>query len=127
MTVARCLILSAGIVLFCTGLAHLLGYSHVIPILVASSVPRHIVSAIKGLWLTYSAHLVLLSVAIVWISRLSGTRSLLLFLALIPVADAILMYHFVGLFIGFYAVSIAALLLLIGGWLLPHAEKHAPQ
>jgi hypothetical protein len=94
MTLARWLILLASIVLFCTGMAHLLGYSYVIPILTKSGVDSGIVSALKGVWLTYSAHLVLLSVAVVWISRLSGTRSLLLFLVLFPVADAVVMCEF---------------------------------
>ena len=123
MTFARCLILAASIVLLCNGLAHLLGYTHVIPILAQKGVPPGIVSAIKVLWLTYTIHLVLLSVAIVWISRLPGTRSLLLFLVLFPVADAALMFHFVGPFIGLYAVSVAALLLLVGAWLLPRTEN----
>lgn len=122
MTIARCLILAAAIVLLCNGLAHLLGYSHVIPILAASGIPPHLVSAVKALWLTYTAHLVLLSVATVWISRLRGARSLLLFLVLFPAVDAVLMYRHIGLFIGFYAVSIAALLLLTGAWLLPPGD-----
>ncbi len=125
MNPARYLILAASIVLLCTGLVHLLGYTYVIPILAKSTVPPGIVSTIKGLWLSYAAHLVLLSVAIAWISRLHRTRSLLLFLVLIPFADAILMYHFIGFFIGFYAVSAAALLLLIGAWLLPRSETPA--
>ena len=125
MSPARCLILATGIILLCNGLAHLLGYSHVVPILVASSVPPHIVSAIKVLWLTYTSHLALLGVAIVWLSRLPATRSLLLFLVLIPLGDAVLMYRFIGPFIGLYMVLAATLLLFIGAWLLPRSEPRA--
>lgn len=53
------------------------------------------------------------------------TRSLLLFLVLFPVADAVLMFRFIGPFIGAYMVTTAALLLLIGGWLLPHDKTPA--
>ena len=127
MPIARCLILAASIILFCNGLAHLPGYSHVIPILAQKGVPPGIVGAIKVIWLTYTIHLVLLSVAIVWISRLPGTRSLLLFLVLFPLCDAALMFHFIGPFIGLYAVTTAALLLLIGGWLLPRHGSAMPR
>ncbi len=122
MKPARWLILLAAIVMFLAGLAHTLGYKFVVPILLKSNLAPHIVDAIKGVWLIYSAHLILLSVVIAWVSRLHGTRSLILFLALFPLIDAVLMYHFVGFFVGFYMVSTAAALLLVGGWLLPHGE-----
>lgn len=125
MTPARWLILLAGVVMFLAGLAHTLGYKFVIPVLANSNVPAHVTDAIRGVWLIYSAHLVLLSVAIVWISRLSGTRSLLLFLVLVPAFDAALMLRFIGPFIGLYMVSTAAVLLLIGAWLLPRNESPA--
>jgi len=49
----------------------------------------------------------------------AGIASVVLFLALIPVADSILKYHSVGSFIGSHMVSAAALLLLAGAWLMP--------
>ena len=125
LKIARCLILAGSIVLFVNGLAHLIGYSHVTPILVKSGLPPAIASAIKALWLTYTIHLVLLSIIIVWISRLPRTRPLLFFLALFPLTDALLMFRFIGPFIGLYGVSVAALLLLIGAWLLPHRDTPA--
>ena len=123
MKTARWLILVAAVVLFLAGLTHTLGYKFVAPVLVKSNLPTNTVDAMKGVWLIYSAHLILLSVAIVWISRLHGTRSMVLFLALFPISDAIFMYHFVGPFIGLYMVSTAAALLLIGGWLLPRNAR----
>lgn len=48
MTFARCLTLAASVILLCTGPAHVLGYTHVIPILTRSGVNLGIVSAIKG-------------------------------------------------------------------------------
>jgi len=62
---------------------------------------------------------VLLAPALLWISRQTGTRSLLRYLALIPAVDAVLMFHFVGFFSGFYLVAACALLLLAGAWLMP--------
>jgi hypothetical protein len=126
MKSARWLILLSAIVLFLAGLTHTLGYKFVSPVLVKSNLPENIVNAMKGVWLIYSAHLILLSVVIAWINQLPGTRPLLLFLALFPISDAMFMYHFVGPFIGLYMISTAAALLLIGGWLLPHGENPAP-
>jgi hypothetical protein len=125
MKIARVLILLAAIVTFLAGLAHLFGYKFVIPILLSSNLQPKITEALKAVWLIYSIHLVLLSVVIVWLSRLPGTRSLLLFLALFPITDAILMLRFVGPFLGLYMVSTAAVLLLVGAWLLPRSAAPA--
>jgi len=119
MTLARWLVLLGCIVLFCAGIVHILGYSFVIPVLYKAGVDVRIIGAVKALWLVFSAHLMLLSVGILLVSRLRGSRPVVLLLALIPVADSILMYHFVGPFIGSYMVSAAALLLLAGAWLMP--------
>jgi hypothetical protein len=116
---AHVLILLAGIVTFLAGLAHLFGYKFVIPILLSSNLAPKITEALKAVWLIYSAHCILLSVVIVWLSRIPGTRSVLLFLALFLVSDAMFMLRFVGPFLGLYMVSTAAVLLLVGAWLLP--------
>jgi hypothetical protein len=126
MKLARWWILLASVVMFLTGLAHTLGYKFVISEVLKSNLPADIIGAFKAVWLIYSAHLILLSGVIAWIGRLPGTRSLVLFLALFPISDAIFMYHFVGPFIGLYMVLTAAVLLLIGGWLLPRSENPAP-
>jgi hypothetical protein len=119
MTPAHWLILLACIVLFCAGLMHIIGYTFLIPVLAKTGVDASILGALKAVWLAFSVQFVVLSPAIVWISRRPGTRSLLLYLALIPVLDAILMYHFVGPFIGAHMVAGGALLWLAGAWLLP--------
>ena len=125
MTLPRWLILLASIILFGAGLLHLIGYSFLIPALVKAGVVPGIVGAVKAVWFIFTVELVILSPALVWIGRLSRARSLLLYLSLIPLADAILMYHYVGLFIGTYMVAGGALLLLAGAWLLPHGETPA--
>jgi hypothetical protein len=116
------LLLLSAIVMLLAGLAHTLGYKVVMPVLAKSNVPANIADAIRCVWLVYSAHLILLSLVIVWLSRLPGTRSLLLFLALFPISDAVFMYRFVGPFLGLYMVATAAILLLFGAWLLPRNQ-----
>jgi len=124
MTRARLLILSGSIVMFVGALLHILGGSvGVFPVLVKAGVDPRVAGAVKCVWLVVSAHGVLLAPALVWISSRQGTRPLLLYLALIPVVDAVLMYSFVGFFSGFYIVSTSALLLLAGAWLLPRNQS----
>jgi hypothetical protein len=122
VTTARWLILLASIVLFCAGCMHVIGYSFLIPVLVKAGLDPKILGAVKAVWLVFSVELVLLAPAFVWLSRRPGARSLLLFLALIPVIDAVLMYYFVGPFIGDYLVTAGAVLLVAGAWLLPRGQ-----
>jgi len=120
MKLARLFIILGSIVMFVGALLHILGGSlGVFPVLVKAGVDPRVVGAVKCVWLVVSAHGVLLAPALVWISRRPGTRSLLRYLALIPIVDAVLMFRFVGLFAGFYIVSASALLLLAGAWLVP--------
>src|SRR5271169_69442 len=120
MTRARLLILLGSIVMFVGALLHIVGGSlGVFPVLAKAGVAPLVASAIKCVWLVVSAHGILLAPALVWISRRHGTRSLLRYLSLIPLVDAVLMFHFVGLFSGLYLVSTSALLLLAGAWLMP--------
>jgi hypothetical protein len=125
LTPARWLILLGCIVLFCAGLMHLIGYSFLIPVLVKAGVDPGILGAVKAVWFVFTVELVILTPAVVWLSWRPGTRSLLLFLALIPVADAILMYHYVGPFIGAHLVAGGSLLWLLGAWLLPRAKAQS--
>ena len=125
MTLARWLIALGSTLMFVGALLHILGGSlGVFPVLLKAGIDARVAGAIKCVWLVVSAHGVLLAPALVWISR-QGMRSLLLYLALIPVVDAVLMYSFVGFFSGLYIVSTSALLLVAGGWLLPRSETPA--
>jgi hypothetical protein len=119
MKLAHWLILLGSIVLFASGLVHLLGYPHIFPVLVSAGVDLRLIGAIKTLWLSFTVEFVILSPAFVWISRLPRGRNLLLFLTLIPLMNAFLMYYLIGPFIGAHMVLAGALLLLLGAWLLP--------
>ncbi|HVP56447.1 MAG TPA: hypothetical protein VMU45_15755 [Candidatus Eisenbacteria bacterium] len=122
MSLARWLILLASIVLFAAGLLHVVGYLYVMPGLLKSGVDPKFLGAVKCVWLVFTVELAVLAPAFVGISRRPGMRSLLLYLALIPVIDAILMYYFVGSFIGSNMVGGGAVVLLVGAWLLPRGS-----
>ena len=124
MTLPRWLILLGSIVMFVGAVLHIVGGSlGVFPALMKAGLDPQISGAVKCVWVVVSAHGILLAPALVWISRRQGTRDLLRYLALIPVVDATLMYHFVGFFAGFYIVLASALLLLSGAWLLPADQR----
>ena len=124
MKLARLLILLGSIVMFVGALLHIVGGSvGVFPAVEKAGMDPRVAGAIKCVWLVVSAHGVLLAPAVVWISRRPGTSSLLRYLALIPVVDAVLMFRFVGFFSGFYIVAACALLLLTGAWLMPRDQS----
>ena len=123
MKLARLLILLGSIVMFLGALLHILGgLKGVFPVLLKAEVDARVAGAIKCVWLVVSAHGLLLAPALVWISRRQGMTSLLRYLALIPLVDAVLMYVFVGFFAGFYIVATSALLLVAGAWLMPQSS-----
>jgi hypothetical protein len=120
MKLARLLILLGSLVMFVGALLHIVGGSlGVFPVLLKAGIAARVAGAVKCVWLVVSAHGVLLAPALVWISRLPGTGSLLRYLVLIPLVDAVLMFVFVGFFAGFDLVATSALLLMAGAWLLP--------
>ena len=126
MSLSRWLIVLGCLALFAAGLLHVIGgFSYLIPRLVKTGVDPRSLGAVKCVWLVFTVELVILTPAFVWISRRSDGRSLLLYLALIPVIDGILMYYFVGRFIGSNMVAGGTLLLLIGAWLLPRSNISA--
>jgi hypothetical protein len=124
MKLGRLFILLGSIVMFVGALLHIVGGSlGVFPVLAKAGVDPRVAGAVKCVWLVVSAHGVLLAPALVWISRRPGTRSLLRYLALIPIVDAVLMFGFVGFFAGLYIVSVSAILLLAGAWLMPREQS----
>lgn len=122
MKLASWLILLGSIVLFAGGLLHLLGYPYIFPPLVKAGVEARLIGALKAMWSSFAVQFVILSVAIVWIGRRPQGRNLILFLCLIPLINAILMYSLIGPFIGSYLLSAGTVLLLTGAWLLTRGD-----
>ena len=98
MKPASWLILLGSIVLFAGGLLHLLGYPYIFPPLVKAGVEARLIGALKAMWSAFAVQFVILSVALVCISRRPQGRNLILFLCLIPLINAILMYSLIGPF-----------------------------
>ena len=123
MRVGRWLILAGSVVLFATAVLHGSGFGHVSGMIAKSGLSPLGADAFKALWLMFSIHLAILSVVFVVASRTHAARRLVLLCALIPVADTVLMLHFLGVFVGTISILSAAVLFLIGGLLLPSGAE----
>jgi hypothetical protein len=86
-----------------------------------SDLPPFFGNGFRTLWLMDSAVQIALALlfAVVAIKPNAATRPIVVLIALVPLATAVFIYHFIGNFIGghlFFAGSLAAIL---GAWLKP--------
>ena len=122
MKAARVLVVIGTLLLLAVAMLLAYGYRFVMPVLAGTNIPPELLRAIKGLWLAMSVQLVLLCLVIVWASRLPNGRTLVLLCTLVPAAVTILLYCFVGVFIGSIGFTLATVLLAAGGFLLPKSS-----
>ncbi len=120
--IARWLIVAGSVVLFLTALLHGSGYVQISSALENSAMKPFLIGGFKALWLVFSVHLVVVSAVFIVASLTPKGRRLVLLCTLIPACDTILLFHFVGVFIGTVALAVATLLFLAGGLLLPQGE-----
>jgi hypothetical protein len=120
---ARGLIIAASVILFATALLHGWGYPKLSAEMAGSNARPLVVSAFRALWLVFSAHLIVLSLIFVAASRIPGGKRIVLIGLLIPAFDVVLLFHFLGLFVGTIAVALAGVLLLAGGLMLPNGSQ----
>jgi len=119
---ARWLILAGSVVLFLTALLHGSGYLQISRVLEKSAMTPFVTGGFKALWLMFSIHLLVLGAVFIAASLTRKGKRLVLLCTLIPACDTILLFHFVGVFIGTIALAVATLLFLAGGLLLPQGE-----
>ena len=110
-------------ILFATALLHGSGFTSVSSEIATSNAPRVLVAAFRALWLSFSAHLIVLSAIVVVASRMPNGKIVILQVMVISVIDTGILLHFVGPFIGVYALASATVCLLAGGLLLPNAPE----
>lgn len=122
MKIARWLIVAGSLVLFLTALVHGSGYAEISRVVEKSDMKPFLIGGFKALWLMFSIHLLVLSAIFIVTSQTPKGRRLVLLCTLIPAFDTMLIFHFVGVFIGTVALAVATLLFLVGGFLLPEGE-----
>ena len=112
---------SAGVVMIITAGLHGLGYRPLAAQLAGSNMQAMWSGGIKGLWLIFSLHLVIVGgiFLLAGIRPTSVGKTILLIAVLVPVGDTIVLLIFVGVFVGTVALGLAALLLYAGVALRP--------
>ena len=119
MKLARWLIVIGSLLLLFGAVLHSYGYRFVMPTVAASNIGPGLLSVFKALWWVFSVQSALLCPVIIRASRLPNGRGVVLLSALIPAAVAIVGFCFLGVFPGSVINGLAAVLLALGGFLLP--------
>lgn len=121
MKTARSLVALGAIVLLATAIIHATGYRELAKAIQASGVAPVLVSALKGLWLMLSIHLVVLGALLIVATTVAGGRRIIFMAGLIPLADTVLLFHFAGIFVGTIALGLATIFIFSGGLLWPES------
>jgi hypothetical protein len=123
MKAARGLILIGSLLMLFGAVLHIYGYTFAMPRMAATNAGPEILKVFKALWWSFSVTGVVLCPIIIWASRLPAGRGLVLLCTVIPAVTSVLMFCFLGVFIGSIIFSIATLLLLAGGLMLPGSAE----
>ena len=107
---------AAGIIMVITAGLHALGYGPLTRELSGSNLGSFWLAGVKGLWLVFSMHLVVvgtLFIAAAIAPKVAG-RVVLSIAGLVPAGDTLMLLAFVGVFIGTVLLGLAAVLVYVG-------------
>ena len=93
------------------------------PRVAATNASPEILNVFKALWWSLSVPGIVLCPVIIWASRMPGGRGLVLLCTVIPAATGILLFCYLGWFIGSIIFSVVTVLLLVGGLMLPSGAE----
>ena len=114
---ARFLLALAALLLAVGAIMHACAFKKIVSAITDSNLEAFAAGSLKLLWLGDSATLVLLAAAFAFIAARpsAGTRWIVVILSLIPASTAILIYTFIGSFIGGHVLMVAAIAAFAGG------------
>ena len=120
-TFPRFLLAFAALLLAVGALMHASAFNKILSALAASNLPSFAANSLKVLWLGDSATLLILAAVFGFIAARSSaaTKWVIVLLALIPAATAVLIYTFIGNFIGGHILLTAAIMAFVGGLQYP--------
>lgn len=104
-----------SVILGVFGIGHGTRLVQVEEMMAAGGIKAPLDGLVKASWLIFSVEMILVAVIAFVASRMERGGMIVLLCAAMNAANALLVWHFFGLFIGVYAVSIVALLYLAGG------------
>jgi hypothetical protein len=116
---------TAGVVMVITAGLHALGFRPVSAQLAASTILPELQGAIQGLWLVFSLHMLIIGglFLVAGIRPSSVSKTVLAVAGLVPLGDTVVLYSFVGPFVGTVALAVSAIVLYVGVALRPGAVK----
>jgi len=103
-----------SILLVLTSFMHLYGYTFTASLFAGTGVHADVIGAYRALSLAFFFTLLLLAPVFVLLTQMPGAKRIALIAVLIPLADLVLMFHFLGLFVGTIAMIITVTPLLLG-------------
>jgi hypothetical protein len=106
-----------SVILGVFGIGHGTRLVQVEEMMAAGGVKAPLDGLVKASWLIFSVEMIVVAVIAFVASRVERGGAIVLLCAAMNAANALLVWHFFGLFIGVYAVSIVAMLYLVGGLL----------
>ncbi len=100
---------------------HAAGYRPLAEQLATSNIQAAWLAGVKGLWLVFSLHLVIVGGLLLLAGIRPGCvgKTVLLIAGLVPAGDTVVLFSFVGLFVGTVTLALAALLVYAGIALRP--------
>jgi len=107
----------ASVILGVFGVLHGTRLGQVEQMMQAGGVKAPLDAIVKASWLIFSVEMVMVAIMALVASRMERGGRIVLLCAAMMGANAVLVFHFVGLFIGVYAVSLVTILYAAGGWL----------
>jgi hypothetical protein len=117
MNMGRLMAWIGSILLFLTGIGHGFRIADVQKMIDASVMKAPLDAILKGCWLAFSGEMIALAVIVAVASWLQKGGSIVLIAAATMIANALLLLHFMGPFVGVYVSVIVAFFFLAAGLL----------
>jgi hypothetical protein len=122
MNVGKIFLPLASVTLIATSALHALGYAPISKLLAESSLPGAWAGGVRGLWVEFSMHLIVLAALLLVAAArpLPAMRVVVLVCGLALAVDTVVLGVFVGIFVGTVALG-AASLLTLASWVTHRA------
>ena len=113
-------LIGAGcIILLGTSIYHAASYTSMTRAMGATDANPALIADMKGLWVVFSLHLLILGVLAFSASRSVSPRQLILLCSLMPLLDTLVLLKFLGIFPGIVLLATVCLSFWAGAYLLP--------
>lgn len=114
MNLGRGLVVLGSAILLLLAVLHALSYGTDSGEIAKSNIPSNLAGGFRGLYLAFSAQLVILSILLVLLAWKPGEKTLLLVASLIPLAEFLVIVPFMGWFLGTQLLAAGTACLLVG-------------